>query len=259
MELTTGDWPEITPGMKRAIISIGAAAILVCAQSLFAGPERMEAKDYKAAPAPVVEPCCNWTGFYVGIHLGYSWGDASYIELDESDPPFQFNDLEGLFGGGQMGFNYQIGSMFVIGVEGEFVGSDIDDSTPLSDDSESTVGRMKNDWTGTAAGRIGLSFWCNRILAYAKGGAAFAHFDYHNTNDEPETWDADHVRVAPMVGAGVEYAFNCHWSVKVEYQHLFFDDEDITGSENDAGTIEPRTFHVDAEQDSIQAGVNFRF
>jgi outer membrane immunogenic protein len=231
--------------------------VFIGAQSLFAGPERIDAKESKMVQQPVVEPTCNWTGFYIGIHGGYAWGDHSFLELDESDPAYHFED-DGFFGGGQIGFNYQFGSMFVIGVEGEFAGTTIDASDVL-DTGEASTGTIENDWTGTAGGRIGLSFWKNRFLVYAKGGVAFAQFDYHTDDHNGETFDADHVRIGPMVGFGVEYALTCHWSIKGEYKHLFFEDENVTGLENDTGNIEERTFHVDGDQDLVQAGLNFRF
>lgn len=248
--------------MKTAISSLAAAVLLGGASCLLAGPQPLDAKDSKVVQQPVVEPLCNWTGFYIGIHGGYGWGEHSLVELDEDDPAFHFEE-EGFFGGGQVGFNLQLGSFFVIGVEGEFAGADIDAGAIIDSDNEITNGHIKNDWTGTGAGRVGLSFCKNRLLAYAKGGVAFAHFEYNTISEEDaETWNADHTRIAPLVGFGLEYAFTCHWSVKVEYKHLFLEDEDVVGLETDP-TEEPstaeRTFHIDGDQDLIEAGVNFRF
>src|SRR6266540_6846662 len=73
---------------------------------------------YKAPPAaaPVVT-VYNWTGFYVGGHVGYGWGKKDWTDtlglFGISQQP------DGFLGGGQVGFNYQIGQ-FVAGVEGDF-------------------------------------------------------------------------------------------------------------------------------------------
>lgn len=222
----------------------------------------MDAKDSKIVQQPVAEPTCNWTGFYVGVYGGYGWGDSSFLELDDSNPPFEFSE-NGFFGGGQAGYNLQLGSFFVIGVEGEFAGSAIDDSAVLSIDTEEPA-TIENDWTGTVGARIGVTFLRSRLLLYAKGGVAFVHFNFHiqdNAEQPPEeTFDADDTRTAPLVGGGWEYALTCHWSVKIEYKHLFLGDEDVTGVERRSGSPDQSiTYHVAGDQDLIEAGVNFRF
>ena len=60
-------------------------------------------------PMPVVAPY-SWTGFYLGVHAGYAWGERDF-DLDD-DPafndefPFEY-DLDGFVGGAQIGANYQ--------------------------------------------------------------------------------------------------------------------------------------------------------
>jgi len=76
---------------------------------------------YKA-PAVVLPPPFNWTGFYVGGNIGYSWvnGDASF-----GNPVFPSflllatfsgtERLDGLIGGGQIGYNWQADPAWVLG------------------------------------------------------------------------------------------------------------------------------------------------
>lgn len=54
----------------------------------------------------------SWTGLYVGAHGGYGWTKSQGL------------DAKGGFGGGQVGFNYQMGS-FVLGLEGDGAWADI--------------------------------------------------------------------------------------------------------------------------------------
>src|SRR4051794_34562161 len=100
--------------MKRLILSLTMmVAMAIGIQSTFAGPERLDTKESKAVVQPAPPPECHWTGFYIGIHGGYVWADdASLVELDETDPPFEFN-RDGFIGGGQLGYNFQLGSWFV--------------------------------------------------------------------------------------------------------------------------------------------------
>jgi outer membrane immunogenic protein len=46
-----------------------------------------------------------WTGAYLGLQGGWAWTTPGL-------------DASGVFGGGQIGYNYQIGS-FMFGVEGD--------------------------------------------------------------------------------------------------------------------------------------------
>jgi len=76
----------------------------------------------------------NWTGAYIGAHAGYGWADwDGKLETTAGNPPnkdagfanpYQTLSDEGFIGGGQIGYNSQIGS-FLIGVEGDFSWGDI--------------------------------------------------------------------------------------------------------------------------------------
>ncbi len=59
--------------MKRMLIGIAAVTSLL-ATSAFAAD--LPARTYTKAPV-YVEPIYNWTGFYVGGNIGYSWGRSS--------------------------------------------------------------------------------------------------------------------------------------------------------------------------------------
>jgi len=90
---------------------------------------------YKAAPTPA--PVYNWSGFYVGGHVGYGWADLQSTVIDSSGAAFPVGtvftaDPDGWIGGGQIGFNWQSGN-WVFGIEGEYSWSGIDaDTTTFS-------------------------------------------------------------------------------------------------------------------------------
>jgi len=253
--------------MKRTILAVGTAIALIGAQGVFAGPQPLDAEDSKVMPQPVVEQPCNWTGFYIGIHGGYGWGDLSIREIEEGedDAPFR-EEPNGFFTGGQIGFNYQLGSFFVLGAEGELAWSGIGDESELldSDEGETTFVDTDLEYLGTLSGRVGVTFWKNRLMAYAKGGVAFARFDYDVTEaDEGESPEpelvANHDRTVPLIGFGLEHALTCHWSIKVEYKHFFIEDAHITRPDSDPEESEEDTFGIRTELDSVQVGVNYKF
>jgi outer membrane immunogenic protein len=83
---------------------------------------------YTKAPPPVVA-VYNWTGFYIGGNVGYSWGRSSTTEafsdaltgtiLSAATAKF---DLNGVIGGGQAGYNWQRDN-WVFGLEGDIQAS----------------------------------------------------------------------------------------------------------------------------------------
>src|SRR5690606_34623970 len=100
-------------GMRLALSTVALVACTSLASAAdLGGPYEYEGsiKDGPIAAAPF-----SWTGFYIGANAGYGWGEIADHEPD------------GWFGGGQIGFNYQVGSM-VLGLEADIQGADMNDS-----------------------------------------------------------------------------------------------------------------------------------
>src|SRR5882757_6157690 len=109
----------------------------------------------KAPAVPYVAPY-SWTGFYIGANLGYGWARAS-------DDLGMSSNLNGVIGGGQIGYNWQINNI-VLGVETDFQGSGERASSnglflgvPVS-----VTGRIR--YFGTVRGRIGYAW--DRWMVY---------------------------------------------------------------------------------------------
>src|SRR4029077_7527821 len=88
------------------------------------GTAGVRAADLPVAPppAPLPAPVFLWTGFYVGANVGGAWARNNW-----SDTLFltNFNNNGGVFiGGGQIGFNYQIGGFVRGGAVGGGGGAD---------------------------------------------------------------------------------------------------------------------------------------
>jgi outer membrane immunogenic protein len=109
-------------------ISVAAALAAVAVSPAFAADMRVK------APPPIVE-VWNWTGFYIGGNVGYSWGrsdtDVVYYNTVTgaiiAPPPGSifggtFN-MDGAIAGGQAGYNFQTNN-WVWGVEGDLQWSD---------------------------------------------------------------------------------------------------------------------------------------
>ena len=89
----------------------------------------------KAAPPPPVAPIYNWTGFYIGAHVGGAWTDTDWFYACSARnlliPPCGLaqggHSASSWLAGGQVGFNYQVGR-FVWGIEADFSATDLKDA-----------------------------------------------------------------------------------------------------------------------------------
>jgi len=76
----------------------------------------------KAPPAPA---SYDWTGFYLGGHMGYAWGNLSWSTTGASgafslaEPIDIFSETGSFYEGLQTGYDYMLPDRYVIGVEGD--------------------------------------------------------------------------------------------------------------------------------------------
>jgi outer membrane immunogenic protein len=130
-------------------------------------------------------------------------------------------DDGGFTGGGQIGYNYQIGS-FVIGVETDIQWADTDKGVDAvflpapgfaGTFAPGVFESNAPEWWGSVHARAGVAF--DRVLIYATGGLAYT--------DDNTGW---------TVGGGVEWALPVNWfgssavTFGLEGLWLSFDDDD---------------------------------
>jgi outer membrane immunogenic protein len=238
--------------LKNAVF--GAALVLaLSAASAFAAdaPHRKVPPLYIPPPPPPM-----WTGFYAGVNLGGGW-----LSNDRG------SNSGGFVGGGQVGYNFQISPMFVVGVEADFQGASIggggnanfapwawggpDWGGPGWGWAWAWGASPRVDWFGTVRGRAGV-LATPALLLY--GTAGFAYGGVRGAGwwvpwQQTETgWTA---------GGGAEWMFVPGWSAKAEYLYT-----DISSSNDGGGNwgwgwssnVQHYTpFHT------IRAGVNYHF
>ncbi len=205
-------------------------------------------------PPPVKAPAYipadyNWTGFYVGGHVGGAFGKTSW-----TDPFSGFSDspsTAGVIGGAQVGANYQVGAA-VFGVEGDFSGAGLHGRAT---DGMGFTHSTRTDWTSTVTGRLGYAF--NRALLYGKGGVAFANERDSVTDSFGNSATAGTAtRTGWTAGAGVEYALDRNWSARVEYDYLGFGSQSFNFGGPVLGTL-PASVSMNIQR--AIAGINYRF
>jgi outer membrane immunogenic protein len=251
--------------MKRIILA-GVSLFALCGAASAA--DMAVRMPTKAAPA-MVEAAYNWTGFYIGGHVGYGWGDSDTTIVTSSGTfPTGFvlntNELKGFIGGGQVGFNYQVGQ-FVFGIEGDASWSGIDgsqvDLSPIA--ARTTLSNAEIEWLAMATGRLGFTY--GNALIYAKGGWAWGGAkSVSNTTTlagaAVAITEGSETRNGFTIGGGVEWAIAPSWSLKAEYNFVDFGTERVsrlTTTGVTAGTILLRD--NDTQLHLVKVGVNYRF
>lgn len=228
----------------------------VAALALTAGAA--QAADLRApAPAPMAEATpvypTLWSGFYVGAHVGYGWGQADGDYVDPSIPTggSYSHDVDGMLGGLQIGYNWQYAA-WVMGLEGDFSWSGMDGDTSTSflaiPPSQVSFDTQIN-WLSTIRARVG---WApDRWMIYATGGIAFADFDVDVNTDGTQASDGT-TKLGWTVGAGVEYALTDAWRLGLEYKYLDFGDE--TYATSFGGST-----NIDFDTHAVSLKLNYRF
>lgn len=186
----------------------------------------------RKAPPAYYAPAFSWTGFYAGINGGYGWTTSFPSKAD------------GAVYGGQLGYNWQIGS-FVVGLEGDFQGTSIKYSETVA---PGVIGEAKIPAFATVRGRVGYAW--NSLLLYATGGWAYtqskASLSAGGLSISDSSWGSGYA-----IGGGVEYALWDRWSVKGEYLYLKSGDTTLT--------LAGFTQSIDYKYNVVRAGLNYRF
>jgi len=238
-----------------------AISALALATALFAGAASAADLPSHKAPPPYIPPppIMTWTGFYAGLNLGGGF----YASNSSNQGLWGHNggsNSGGVVGGGQIGYNFQVTPMFVVGAETDFQGSSLGSGGGNNNGwlfgfgGGATSARL--NWFGTVRGRVGITLLSPQLLVYGTGGFAYGEVQRNgwlNQNSAVQTgWTA---------GGGAEWMFFPNWSAKAEYLYTQISG---TGNNNNwAWAFNPgwglnstnnRTrFHT------IRAGINYHF
>ena len=227
------------------------------------------------APPPAAFASYDWTGVYVGGHLGYATGSSDWTARAGTAMPTLagsldlFNGFNGFGGTGsyllglQAGYNYMSSSRFVFGAE-----ADISFPNLLSGNqiiSSPLIGlanyQDQVEMSGTVRGRIGYA--PGNWLFYATGGFAYS-FD-HLTRTQiagaavggtavPGTVENLVMvpRLGGVVGAGVEFALTPRWMARLEYLYADY------GSHSVDFPAGAQRFNSNLTVQTVRVGLDYR-
>jgi high affinity Mn2+ porin len=169
----------------------------------------------------------DWSGFYIGAHAGFGRGSSNAV-LTDPIASATSNVFDGMIAGVQAGYSYWLSSGLLLGIEADI-------SFPNYLNSNSIVSSIATarsdaseqwDYVATARGRIGYA--ARSWLYYATGGLAFAGERFLDPRAVGTGEKVLNTRLGWTAGAGVEYGFAPHWSVKLEYLYSQFQNASVT-------------------------------
>ena len=201
--------------MKKYLLASVAALGLVAAGAASAAdlPSRKG-----PVAAPVYVPAFTWTGFYVGANAGYGWGNVNASSA-WAGRTVAIGDTDGFIGGGQIGYNYQMGQ-FVLGLEADLQAAD------LSTGSNAFGDRVKTDYFGTVRARVGVAF--DRFLPYITAGWAYGNVKSSFSDLAGNIYSNDKSHTGGYaVGAGLEYAVTNNIIAGVEYMYVDLGEKNV--------------------------------
>lgn len=257
-------------------------AILI-ASVAFIGTPAIAADMAAKAPAPTpAPPAYTWTGWYIGGNVGASMGRAATdinaapgtLVSGATTAHFAgFSDADaqspaGFIGGGQIGYNWQLSPLWVVGLEADIQGSTERDSinlsntfTPATEAAVTNYG-AKIEWFGTARVRAGY-LWGNGVLSYVTGGLAYGKVELGGSTtisgavSATDTFGRSHVNTGWTVGYGTEGPIDFwgahNWTWKVESLYMSLGSLDTIGA---AGVVATHTHFSDW---LLRGGLNYQF
>ncbi len=232
---------------ERALASAGhrlapAVALVILYAGSAAGADLLSGNAPAAAYAERAP--YEWTGFYLGGHLGYAWGNSNWTastisglplassSLDFSQGVDTFDEAGSWFAGVQAGYNTTLPNRVVIGAE-------IDVSFPaypnpisgLSVGGTSTLANgdsySENVFaSGTVRARVGYA--PGNWLYYATAGLAWTDDKFTLAQASGATDSSFLFRLGWAAGAGVEGPILPHWTARLEYLFKDYDSANVT-------------------------------
>jgi outer membrane immunogenic protein len=240
--------------LKQTLLA--SAGVIVVTGSVYAADLPLK------AAGPMMLPVSNWTGPYIGAHVGAGSyqntcrvaGISAFGYNCSGGDNTDFGRDISFVGGVQAGYDWQ-DRYFVYGVAADWSWTGL--KTKTFGNSGSLSHTSKVNWLASFRGRAGLAV--DTTLLYVTGGVAIGHFkDEVLQGISGGGVSFSDTLVGWVAGVGVEHRFNRNWSVALEYLHYDFGTNNRTYSTvNSGGSSYNHDFtHV---VDAVRVGLNYRW
>jgi outer membrane immunogenic protein len=247
--------------MRRHLFAVFIACVSIAGATEQALSDGAPSYDYAAPYTPTPQ---GWRGFYLGAHLGGTWGSSEATSGGTTLNDSWSAAPSGLVAGATLGYNWQVGPV-IYGVEGDLgnlgLAGSATNYVPLGYDASTST---DTGFYMTLRGRVGVLM--NGWMLYFTGG----YIGADTTASVLEACDAQVVCPGPSVnassssfrngwtlGGGFEAALQGAWSAKVE--SLFYDLGSTDVATNASFSGGPKTWNIETDGSLVRAGLNYRF
>ncbi len=249
-------------------------AVVATYQAAIPDKPRMIFKSTRPAP-------WTWTGYYLGLNGGYSWGksrtDALFNDssLGTAFATSSSFGIDGKVFGIQTGYNFQAGG-WVWGIEADaqLTAQHADPKFTCPDGVCNPAGPVlaafdqsqKVQWFATLRARLGATITPNAIV-YLTGGAAVADLRTEGTVFGFDVTGAPlfnsfgniTINAGWTIGGGIEARLCGNWTGKVEYLYLNLGSMSTNLNNQESMMALTTTFNSRVTDRIVRAGVNYKF
>ncbi len=264
--------------MKRQLQGVLLATLL--ASPAAAADLAVKAPPRAPAAAPILAPASGWSGFYIGGNAGGAWArdDVTWTANTAGFGAGAFTAAlnaagtgrmspAGATAGGQIGYNLQLGSAVVGGIEADINYTDLSRSVtaavaPPAAAGTTATSSFESKWLSTVRGRLGVLALPN-LLVYGTGGAAIANVKTSDSaffaqDGSTNAASSNTTRTGWTAGGGGELAFASNWTAKLEY--LYVDLGTVASTSPNSATALATINHSHRVTENIlRVGLNYRF
>jgi outer membrane immunogenic protein len=234
---------------------------------------------------PAVAPEFSWTGFYIGGNLGEKWAETKgSVDIPKATGPGGTSPSSVLplgsitsptfMGGGQIGYNYQVGHI-VVGIESDADAHHWNATRTVAAVPPTLFGpgdsfAVSSGWEASLRGRIGYAW--DRALIYLTGGVALTNAntsaDFIATRGFPGAIASDSkVLSGNTFGGGLEFAITNNWSLGAEGRFTWYRNSSYSaGTPATVGfpitgpfTFAPATQTLSLNTVEVLGKINYRF
>jgi outer membrane immunogenic protein len=211
----------------------------------------------------------NWTGFYAGVDVGLAFND---IQLTSQQLGFtrpsgtcdMSSDFSAFFSGIQLGYMHQFTNSFVSGIEANttFNSNQKHTSSCNSEFNPDVYDgfTFRNQLQTSIKGRVGrtLNWNKNNFLPYVTAGASLANLGLTYKNEGGDYYSNTTTKLGWLIGAGVEWAFMQHWSLRAEYYFVDYGNAISLNIPTVYGLLDTNgKAHVDLKSNNIAVSINY--
>jgi len=213
---------NLLAGAAAFALTLGAAFPALAADAI-----------YDQAPEPPAPPAAvagDWSGFYLGVYGGYNWLSS------EINPGVDIDGIDGLTGGGFVGYNVQVDPNWVVGLEG----------MAGLNGAENNFGAttVEQGWDASLRARLGYTF--DSSMLYGLAGVAGTKAEVSNgANTDTNT------HLGWTVGGGFETMLTDNVSARAEYNYADYGEERYN-----LGATNP---NVSLDAHTVKLGIGLKF